>query len=151
MNQQQTIEPREIFKSACFLDKSEREAYVSGLIASRNLKLAANASFVKHNTLYYKGTECQYCKTDIPFEAFDYYAGYWTPFLWRQVHAECKKEAKDQEVFACQEIDMNCNDCKHLSRTSGGAGNCSKLNKPISFIPNTCSPQNHECFEHRKS
>lgn len=29
-------------------------------------------------------------------------------------------------------------------------GNCSKLNKPVSFIPETCQPQNQNCFKHRK-
>jgi hypothetical protein len=29
-------------------------------------------------------------------------------------------------------------------------GNCSKLNKPVSFIPNTCQIETQKCFEHRK-
>lgn len=29
-------------------------------------------------------------------------------------------------------------------------GNCSKFNKPVSFIPNTCQLETQECFEHRK-
>ena len=30
-------------------------------------------------------------------------------------------------------------------------GNCSKLNKPVTFIPNVCQIETQECFEHRKS
>lgn len=30
-------------------------------------------------------------------------------------------------------------------------GNCTKLNKQVSFIPNTCQLETQECFEHRRS
>lgn len=29
-------------------------------------------------------------------------------------------------------------------------GHCGKLNKPVSFIPDTCQLHTQECFEHRK-
>lgn len=29
-------------------------------------------------------------------------------------------------------------------------GNCVKLNKPVSFIPDTCQIETQKCFEHRK-
>lgn len=29
-------------------------------------------------------------------------------------------------------------------------GNCSKFNKPVSFIPNTCQSDTQGCFENRK-
>lgn len=29
-------------------------------------------------------------------------------------------------------------------------GSCSKLNKPVSFIPNTCQLDTQDCFKHRK-
>jgi hypothetical protein len=29
-------------------------------------------------------------------------------------------------------------------------GNCIKLNKPVSFIPNTCQLDTQDCFKHRK-
>lgn len=29
-------------------------------------------------------------------------------------------------------------------------GNCSKLNKPVTFIPNTCQLDTQDCFEHRR-
>ncbi len=29
-------------------------------------------------------------------------------------------------------------------------GNCSKLIKPVSFIPNVCQLETQECFEHRR-
>lgn len=71
-------------------------------------------------------------------------------------------------------IDTNCNDCKFMVRdfdkrksfdslytNSIGQvtnpshrvsyGNCTKLNKDVSFIPNNCMPQNQHCFVHRKS
>ena len=30
-------------------------------------------------------------------------------------------------------------------------GNCSKLNKVVSFIPNICQLETQECFEHRRN
>jgi hypothetical protein len=29
-------------------------------------------------------------------------------------------------------------------------GDCTKLNKPVSFIPNNCQLETQDCFEHRK-
>lgn len=72
-----------------------------------------------------------------------------------------------------QKIDCNCNDCKFMQRdfetyksfdglyknTLGQVtspsyrinyGNCMKLNKPVSFIPNTCQIETQTCFKHRK-
>jgi len=67
-----------------------------------------------------------------------------------------------------QLIDCNCNDCKFMVRdlemlnkhkkTFGGTGimdklnfgNCTKFNKSVTFIPNTCQLETQECFEHRK-
>lgn len=66
-------------------------------------------------------------------------------------------------------LDANCNDCKFMSRDmvkyksfnhlhNGqekashrvNYGNCTKFNKPVSFIPITCQPQTQHCFEHRR-
>ena len=65
-------------------------------------------------------------------------------------------------------LDSNCNNCKHMvrdidkfnsynklneGREKAGRvcyGNCSKLNKPVSFIPNTCQLETQDCFEHRR-
>ncbi len=67
-----------------------------------------------------------------------------------------------------QNIDCNCNNCKHLKRdfqklqlhkkSYDGTGlmdnlqfgDCEKLNKPVSFIPNTCQSDTQHCFENRK-
>lgn len=71
-----------------------------------------------------------------------------------------------------QNIDTNCNDCKHMVRdlekfrsfdklhtNEAGQvvkaarihyGNCTKFSKSVAFLPNTCQPQNQGCFEHRK-
>jgi hypothetical protein len=72
-------------------------------------------------------------------------------------------------IIELQKIDCNCNDCmylvrnfeklkKHKSSYDGTGlmdnlqyGDCSKLNKPISFIPNICQIETQKCFQHRKS
>lgn len=76
-------------------------------------------------------------------------------------------------IIELQNIDCNCNDCKHMSRdlqkyklfdnsftnergqvTSPSFrinyGDCKKLNKPVSFIPNICQLETQLCFEHRR-
>ena len=67
-----------------------------------------------------------------------------------------------------QNIDCNCNNCKFMVRDfdklklhkesilGNGAtsklqfGNCDKLNKAVSFIPNVCQLDTQECFENRR-
>ncbi len=67
-----------------------------------------------------------------------------------------------------QLIDCNCNDCKFMVRdlemlnkhkkTFDGTGimdklnfgMCTKFNKSVTFIPNTCQLETQQCFEHRK-
>jgi hypothetical protein len=77
-----------------------------------------------------------------------------------------------ESIIELQKIDCNCNDCKYLHRDiekyksfdhlyieNGKVtnpshrplyGNCLKLNKPVSFIANTCQIETQECFEHRR-
>lgn len=76
-------------------------------------------------------------------------------------------------MIELQKIDCNCNDCKYMHRDFEkyktydalytnekgqvtrpsyriNYGNCTKLNKSVSFIPNVCSIQNQKCFVHRR-
>lgn len=77
-----------------------------------------------------------------------------------------------ESVIELQKIDCNCNDCIHLKRDfekyksynymyiEGGRvtnpshrplyGHCLKLDKAISFIPNTCQIETQNCFKHRR-
>ena len=76
-----------------------------------------------------------------------------------------------ESLYQLQKIDCNCNDCgfmvrdfetkkfwdsKEINKDQKNAshrinyGNCSKLNKPVSFIPNTCQVETQNCFVHRK-
>ena len=68
-----------------------------------------------------------------------------------------------------QNIDCNCNNCKHMVRDIEkfksfdtlykgmekashrlNYGNCTKFNKGVSFIPETCQIETQQCFENRK-
>jgi hypothetical protein len=67
-----------------------------------------------------------------------------------------------------QNIDCNCNNCIFMERDfeklkvhkasfegtglmdSLQFGKCSKLNKSVSFIPNTCQLETQDCFKNRK-
>jgi len=74
-----------------------------------------------------------------------------------------------ESIFELQKIDCNCNDCKFMVRDFAkfeahkksyagtgimdrmAFGNCTKFNKPVSFIPETCQLETQNCFIHRKS
>lgn len=78
-----------------------------------------------------------------------------------------------ESIILLQQIDCNCNDCKHMQRdiekyksfdhlyTENGKvtnpshrllyGNCLKLGKAVSFLANTCQIETQKCFEHRKT
>lgn len=74
-----------------------------------------------------------------------------------------------QSIIELQKIDCNCNDCKFMIRDlekfksldylhKGQEkashrihyGACDKLNKEVSFIPNTCQLDTQDCFRHRR-
>lgn len=74
-----------------------------------------------------------------------------------------------ESTYLLQLIDCNCNDCMfmvrdfeklkkfnhlHTGQEKSGHrvqyGNCEKLIKPVSFIPNTCQIETQQCFKHRK-
>lgn len=145
-----TIEPKDLFKYCCFHDRPK--VYLRALrIYGHNPQLRANTFFVEKNTQI-KNT-CGWCNERITEDTFDYFAGYWTPNLWRPTHAHCKKEYMNDEIISCQSIDRDCNDCKHFERLhSLGAGislgNCKKLNKQTKAYVNFA--RGMECFEHRK-
>lgn len=77
-----------------------------------------------------------------------------------------------ESIIALQKLDANCNDCKFMVRdlekrksfdsqylVNGiqtdpswrpSYGNCSKFNKPVTFLPNTIQIDTQTCFEHRR-
>jgi len=80
-----------------------------------------------------------------------------------------KKVLDKESVYELQKIDCNCNDCKFMVRDFEklksfdylyegrlncgyrvNYGKCTKLNKPVTFIPNNCVIENQYCFEHRR-
>src|SRR3990172_3889301 len=75
--------------------------------------------------------------------------GYWTPFIWKPVRKDLKKEVMKKEALLCQEIDCSCNDCLHFQRTNGKKGICISKNIPVTAWVSTCHPQNQQCFKHR--
>jgi hypothetical protein len=73
-----------------------------------------------------------------------------------------------ESIYLLQLIDCNCNNCKFMVRDFAklekhkksyegtglmdrlSFGDCTKFNKPVSFIPETCQLETQECFEHRR-
>lgn len=76
---------------------------------------------------------------------------------------------RKQATIELQNIDCNCNDCKFMVRDFDklkkhkesyegtglmdrlAFGNCTKFNKDVSFIPETCQLHTQECFKHRRT
>jgi hypothetical protein len=75
--------------------------------------------------------------------------------------------------ISLQKLDCNCNDCanmvrdfkkfksfdhlhtnKHGQKENSGSrlhyGHCTKLDKAVSFLPNTCQIHTQKCFKHRR-
>jgi hypothetical protein len=99
--------------------------------------------------LYWNPSEiCRHSGIKLTKENIDIVQGYWTPYTWFPVHKDFKKACYEQEAFVCQNIDMNCNDCIYLNRNETLC--ILSLDKKVSFIPNTCMPENMNCFKHRK-
>jgi hypothetical protein len=107
-----TIEIKELFKLCCF--HNNHKVYLDELKTGHNQQLNANIDFVEKNTRI--TNICGWCNTKIKDGEFDYLASYWTPFIWKPVHASCKKEYKNTESLKCQTIDANCNDCLFFER-----------------------------------
>lgn len=74
-----------------------------------------------------------------------------------------------QSLIELQKIDCNCNDCNWMIRDFNKKksydhlhvgqekashridyGDCTKLNKPVSFLPNTFQIETQQCFKHRR-
>lgn len=75
-----------------------------------------------------------------------------------------------ESLIELQKLDCNCNDCKFMERDIAkrasfdylhegkvnasnrvNYGNCSKFDKPVSFIPAICQLETQNCFEHRRN
>ncbi len=74
-----------------------------------------------------------------------------------------------ESLIKLQKVDCNCNDCRYMvrnfERMKGwdwmhvgqekashrvNYGDCAKLDKPVTFLPNTCQIETQGCFSHRR-
>lgn len=84
------------------------------------------------------------------------YMGYWRASVpCCAEHLAKRRAGRAEEVRWCQEIDADCNDCRHFeARQDGGqpkwrrVGWCHQKNQPTTAFPLMCT--GHECFEHRR-
>lgn len=134
---------RQIFIEACF--SNDLNSFYKEMIESKYISIQNFNSELKH--LYWNPSNiCCESKEILNRENIDIKVGYWTPFVWKPIHKDLLLSSKRSEAFNCQCIDMSCNDCIYLDR---GNSKCSLLNKNIKIVPNTCHPQNINCFKHR--
>lgn len=82
------------------------------------------------------------------------YAPYWQHSkLFKIEKKSMTKEERAEEVYECQCIDADCNDCGYFERVGMvnkgmWVGRCKKYNEDVPAYPNFCS--GHDCFVHRK-
>jgi hypothetical protein len=120
------------------------------------IELLKNNSIKQHLQQSLNGYEHKYwlpsnkcCVTGeiLTKDNIDVKISYWTPFVWKPIRKDLRREAMRQEAYECQKIDNNCNDCLYLNRNEL---QCDKMNKKVKINPNICSPENVNCFKHRK-
>jgi hypothetical protein len=137
------------FIEACFTDDLQGlyKRYISEV---RGAEQFFNGTLIRELTHKYwlPGNICKYSGEKLTKDNIDIAIGYWTPFSWRPVLKRYKEIYLKNEYFACQCIDCSCNDCISLDRAKKL---CTKYNKTVSIKPNTCQPQNINCFIHRKT
>lgn len=113
---------------------------------------------------------CRYCQQPVSEADSTITFSYWWSLEF-VCHKACKGAGEKQEAFDCQQIDADCNDCKHFKRgqlekrllsciENGVAGtrwvnmgyfdgHCLKFDRPTIAQPNKWSGL--ECFEHRRA
>lgn len=101
---------------------------------------------------WFPSDKCRYCGRAVMREAAEVASAYWKRMgggtYWFVCHADCLKDGYAEEAHACQEVDADCNDCKHFRRVDGNRGECLKLGTPTTARPGAASA--YKCFEHRK-
>lgn len=100
--------------------------------------------------IYGNLSKCRYCGEIIKNldDAYITY-GYWAP-IWFICHKACKEKGEQNEAYECQCIDTNCNDCLHFERRKGCEGVCKKTSEAKRGFSNYCTPENLDCFQHRR-
>lgn len=154
---------KQYFIEACFSDNLQdfyREYLRENIAKVNHFKLPcginvyqaiANKTILLEHWFWSPSNTCIKSGEKLTTENIDVHVGYWYP-LWKPIHKDYAKKYKEDEVYACQSIDMNCNDCINFKRIEGNHGECTiKNNEKIITNPNACSPQNTNCFKHRKT
>jgi hypothetical protein len=102
---------------------------------------------------------CRYCKKEIEEKELTQTTAYWYSKQNTEgdgkypCHIQCKKSGEEEEAYACQNIDANCNDCAYFKRGARidkhtHVGLCAKFNKEVFAQPKVA--ELNRCFIHRK-
>jgi hypothetical protein len=140
------MKDRDLFIEACFA-KDLQQFYQDMINSSKGkAQLFSNVNGKLIHKQWNPSKICCESSQELTRDTIDIKIGYWTPFVWKPIRKDLKKEAMKREAYLCQKVDMSCNDCTNLKRENSW---CNKLDKPVKVYPNTCHPQNIHCFEHR--
>lgn len=100
-----------------------------------------------NNSRYIITKQCKYCKKEIEKKDAVLARGYWTAGKVISLsHKDCAEGGYKDEVYECQKIDANCNECGFLKR---GKENLCKKTGDVVF-PSSNYAMGMECFVHRK-
>lgn len=109
----------------------------------KNKQIASNV-WIKY---YWDNNQCRYCKESIDkIEDAVITSSYWTNANTKFIcHKDCKKQGEAKQVYECQKIDADCNDCFYFNRPKSW---CKKFDKLTKAYTQFCS--GYECFVDRK-
>lgn len=93
-------------------------------------------------------TVCRYCHKPVSQAEAVVVGTYWWAYK-AVAHKACKTEGYQQEALDCQNLDANCNDCKHFNRTKGNHGTCQENHQEGEFTVFPGNWQGMGCFIHR--
>lgn len=133
------------------LDLNEHKVLL--IDALKNLGYSLNKQALDICNIKYKiSNKCRYCNKQVEEDSIIETQSYWQPLGFPFIHVshkDCKAEGYKEEAKACQEIDSDCNDCKHFKRDKGNSGICLKTGLEVKAAVNHSTL--HSCFEHRRS
>lgn len=133
------------------ISKNKRNIYIRWYFRKNHYNLSKIS--VKNLNFWTIDNKCRYCKQLIDNESKELTYSYWSNCfkqgpIWYICHKNCQKDGYKDEVYECQKIDANCNDCTFFERKKICIGWCMKYQKEV--ISSNDLFQGNDCFIHRK-
>jgi len=149
----------ELFKKVCYAKGKEQFDLLYHPTEKGYIRRQGTEKFNPSDT-------CRFCFKKIDEKDFEVSYSYWNAFL-NACHKSCKNQGEKGETEACQDVDKDCNFCKHFLREvivkdanlqdkekrgifpalEGWQGKCEKFKKTVFGYSDFCSGK--DCFVSR--